>query len=132
MNIHEDLMSRNMNNGGWSNKDNLRFGNLKIDNEENLRLDNHNNNINPRFRDPRDESNPNSSIFNLRASNTRKSHNTHGLKENLKEGMKSIESRIMISLKTVLSLLSIISFGQNKRNITINIQDFLTMKSSRN
>ncbi len=63
-NITEGLRSNNMKNGDNSNRDNLRFSNQSN----------------------RDNSNRNS----LRFSN----HNTHSLKENLMEGMKSIESRM--------------------------------------
>jgi len=72
MNMDGDLTFRNMNNGERSNKDNHRFSN------------------------PRG-SNPNNSILNLRASNTREDHNPHILKENLKEGMRDIESRGLMS-----------------------------------
>jgi hypothetical protein len=103
MNIHEDLMFRNMNNGDGSNKDNPRFRNLKANNKEDLRLNSHNaNNINRRFSNPRDTSNPNSSVLNLRASGTREDHNPRSLKENPKEEIQDIESKITRSLKTLL------------------------------
>jgi hypothetical protein len=90
MNIHEDLTFRNMNNGERSNKDNHRFSNPRDSNPNNRDSNN------PRFNNPRD-SNPNNSILNLRASNTREDHNPHILKENLKEGMRDIESRGLMS-----------------------------------
>jgi hypothetical protein len=118
-NINRGLRFSSIGNRDNSNKDNPRFGNLKVNNKENLRLNNHNSNKdNPRFSNHRDrsnpnnrdninhrlsnprDSNPNNSILNLRASSTREDHSTHSLKENLKEGMKSIESRMARSLKT--------------------------------
>ena len=102
-----DLTSRNMNNGEGSNRDNPRFGNLKVNNKEDPRLNNHNShNINLRFSNPRD-SNPNNSVLNLRASDNRESHNTHSLKGNLKEGLQNIESRMTISLKTLPPIISV-------------------------
>ena len=41
---------------------------------------------------------------NLRASNPRENHNTHSLKENLKEGMQKIESRMKITLPAAFGL----------------------------
>ncbi len=46
-----------------SNKDSLRFGNLKVKNEENLRL---NPNTNNRFSNRRENGRPNKSILNPR------------------------------------------------------------------
>jgi len=86
--MHGDLKSRNMNNGKKSNKDNPKFRNLKVNNKDNL-------------------SNPNNSILNLRASNIRGNHNTNILKENLKEGVKSTESRMTKSLETLPSIISV-------------------------
>jgi hypothetical protein len=78
---------------GDNNRDNLRFSNHNNrDNsdKDNLRFSNHNN---------RD----NSDKDNLRFSN----HNTHSLKENLKGGMKGIESRMIRSSKTLPSIISV-------------------------
>ena len=67
-NMDGDLTSRNMNSGKGSNKDNPRVGNLKVNNEESLRLNNHrSNSINHRV------------------------GSTHGLKENLKERVGNID-----------------------------------------
>ena len=99
-NITRALRFSNISNGD-SNKDNPRFGNPKVNNKENLTLNNHKrHNIHYRF------SNGNHSIFNPRVSNTRKNHNTHNLEENLKEEMKSIESRMIRSLETSPSILA--------------------------
>jgi hypothetical protein len=101
-----DLTSRNMNNGEGSNRDNPRSGNLKVSHKENLRLDSPNsNNLDHRFSNPRN-GNPNNSLLNLGASNTREDHSAHSLKENLKDGMQSIESRMTGSLKTLSSIIS--------------------------
>jgi hypothetical protein len=94
LNMDGDLTSRNMNNGEGSNRDNPRFGNLKVNHKEDPRLNNH-------------SSNPNNSVLNLRASDTREDNNTHSLKGNLKEGMQNIESRMTRSLKTLPSLISV-------------------------
>ena len=110
MNIHEDLTSRNMNNGDGSNKDNPRFRDLKANNKEDHRLNNHNPNNrdsnNHRFNNPRG-SNPNNGILNLRASNIRKNHNPHILKGSLKEEVQNTESRMTRSLKTLLFMTSV-------------------------
>ena len=118
-NINRGLRFSNISNRDNSNRNNPRFRNLKVSNKNNPRLNNHNsNNINPRFSNPRDNNNhsnsinlkcsdPNNSILNLRASNTRGNHNTRSLKENLKEGMQNIESRMTRSLKTLPSIISV-------------------------
>jgi len=105
MNMDGDLTSRNMNNGKRSNKENPRFRNLKVNNKDNL--SNHSNKGNQRFSNLRDSSNPNNSTLNLGASNTRENHNTHSLKENLKEGMQDIKSRMTKSLEKLPSIISV-------------------------
>jgi hypothetical protein len=130
-NINRGLRFSNISNRYNGNKNPPRFGNPKVNNKDNLRLSSHNsnsNNINRRFSNPRDSSNPNNSILNPKASNTREDQNTHSLKKNLKGGSQSIESKVTRSLKT---LPSIISAGQNKRTIIVNIPDYFGMKSSR-
>jgi len=121
-NINRGLRFSDISNRDKSNKDNPGFRNLKVNNKDNLRLNNdssnnlnhrfrdlrdnlsnHNNKANQRFSNPRDSSNPNNSILPLGASNARGNHNTHSLKENLKEGMQNIESRMTRSLKTLPS-----------------------------
>jgi hypothetical protein len=107
-NINRGLRFSNISNRYNGNKNPLRFGNPKVNNKDNLTLNSHNsNNINRRFSNPGDTSNPNNSILNLRASNTREDQNTHSLKENLKEGSQSIESRMTRSLKTLPSIISV-------------------------
>jgi len=96
MNMDGDLKSRNMNNGEESNKDNPRFRNLKVSNNVNHRfnslrdnLSNRNNKGNLRF------NNHNSNNVNHRFNSLRDNPSNHnGLKENLKEGRKNIESSI--------------------------------------
>ena len=90
--------NRNINRG-------LRFStisNRDNSNRDNPRLDNHDsNNIDRRF------SNPNNSVLNPRANDPGESHNTHSLKENLKEGIKNMESRMITGLKTLLPIISV-------------------------
>src|SRR4030042_5859103 len=109
-NINRGLRFSNISNRDNSNKDNPRFGNLKQNHKEHPRLNNHNsNNLNHRFSNPGESSpsNPNNSDLNPRASDPGESHNTHSLKENLKEGMQNIESRMTRSLKTLPSMISV-------------------------
>ena len=73
-NINRGLRFSDISNRDKSNKDNPRFGDLKINNKDNLRLKN---NLRREFSSHRDNSK------DLRFSN----HNTHSLKENLKEGI---------------------------------------------
>jgi hypothetical protein len=51
------------------------------------------------------------SILNLEASNTAGSQSTDSLKENLKEGIKNIESRRTRSLKTLPSISLYLAFS---------------------
>ena len=107
-NINRGLRFSTISNRDNSNRDNPRFGNLKVNNKGDPRLSNHNsNNIDRRFSNPRDSSNPNNSVLNLRASDPGESHNTHSLKENLKGGIQNIESRMIRSLKTLLFIISV-------------------------
>jgi hypothetical protein len=88
-----------MSNGDNNNKENPRFRNPKVNsnNKNNLRFSNQKNNSPRRkFSSRKDKSK------NLRFSN----HNIHSLKENLKEGMKSIESRMTRSLRALQDTLS--------------------------
>jgi hypothetical protein len=117
--INRDLRFNNINNGDNSNRDNPRFRNLKVNNKENHRLDNHNSNKdNHRFSNLRDSSshhnnislkcsNPNNRVPNLRASNAKGNRNTHSLKKNLKEEVKDIGSRMARGLKTLPSIISV-------------------------
>jgi hypothetical protein len=104
-----DISNKDKSNRDNSNKDNPRFRNLKVNNKDNLRFNNQNNNLRRKFSSRKDKSK------DLRFSN----HNTLSLKENLKEGIQNIESRMTRSLKT---LPSIISVGENKGTIIVNMR----------
>jgi predicted RNase H-like nuclease (RuvC/YqgF family) len=86
-----------MSNGDNNNKENPRFRNPKVNNKNNLRFSNQNNSLRRKYSSREDKNK------NLRLSN----HNIHSLKENLKEGMKSIESRLTKSLEKLLSIISV-------------------------
>jgi hypothetical protein len=124
-----DISNKDKSNRDNSNKDNPRFRNLKVNNKDNLRFNSQNNSPRRKFSDNRDNLRFNNQNNNLRRKfSSRKdkskdlrfsNHNTLSLKENLKEGIQNIESRMTRSLKT---LPSIISVGENKGTIIVNMR----------
>ena len=87
----------------WSNKNIPRLTNLKV-----------NHTINPRFSNLMGNSNPDNSILNLRASNTRWNQSTSSTKEGLKEKIQNTRSRSIIANGDIRKLWPSSWFGMSR------------------
>ena len=101
-NIKEDQRFSDISNR-WSNKNIPRFTNLKV-----------NHTINPRFSNLMGNSNPDNSILNLRASNTRWNQSTSSTKEGLKEKIQNTRSRSIIANGDIRRLWISSCFGMSR------------------
>ena len=101
-NIKEDQRFSDISNR-WSNKNIPRLTNLKV-----------NHTINPRFSNLMGNSNPDNSILNLRASNTRWNQSTSSTKEGLKEKIQNTRSRSIIANGDIRKLWPSSWFGMSR------------------